>query len=137
MTRFNTESTQIYTSLLTLQAHMSQVAKERTGDADIRVQFTLFIWEDPDLQLKLCGKYSSAKVEVKGKHLGDMLEEALRRLGFEDRQKNLQIEHIVEAEAVPVAPATGEYESQEEVLEEQGQEPVDLPTSHNEDEIPF
>lgn len=138
------KSAELYTLLL------SEFAKARealiafgAGEKEIAFYISSTAY-DKELSLHLTiGHYGTYSVDVKGKSLGDLVSEAVNRLAFANRQKNLQLEHQVEPPPAPTPVADAEFSEEpfpqdgEEVLQEQGAEPVDLPTVASDDEIPF
>lgn len=129
MSKFTFDSAALYTILLSAQAQMQQVLKDRTGDSDYTLRI---IWwghsSQQQWELNVVKGYSD-KVEVKGKHLEQCFEEAMRRLGFTEQQEHLQLTSMVDTTATEVEVP--------EVPEPSVAEPVDLPTVASEDEIPL
>lgn len=133
-TRLTFDSSKIWIDFIRAKAEITQYIKEATGKADIECRLVFWNWNEQYIELGVREKYKDL-VEVKGKSLEDIVHEAIRRIGYVDRQENLQLEHLVDTTA-------------EEVLQEQGAPPVDSADEdlastaapeavEDDDEIPF
>lgn len=98
MNNFTFDSTELYNSLISAKAQITERIKAVAG-TEYTVRIIWWGYEEQKWELIIVKNYSD-KVEVKGKHLAQCAEEALRRLGFAQQQENLQLTHEVEAEEV-------------------------------------
>lgn len=125
---FTFDSSKIYTDLVNAQAQLNSELQSRTGNPDAKVRIVYWGHSHSDAQFELTfqtEKYGSP-LEVKGKHLQQLFEEGLRRLGFAQQQESLQLTHEVEAEIV-----------EPEVDEETGMDSKAAAAAAVDDEIPF
>jgi hypothetical protein len=95
--------------LYTMLQQAENFIKENVGDGK---ECRLFVFggygASDQVRLHLSRGYGNEEIKISGKHLGDMVEEFNRQLGFVQRQQNLAIgSSVVEHEAGEVAGESG------------------------------
>lgn len=96
MSKFTFDSAGLYNTLLQAKAQIQQRINDTIGD---EFSARIIWWGGTDQHWEVTiGKSYTEKCAVKGKHLEQCVEEALRRMGFSQQQENLQLTH--EAEVV-------------------------------------